>query len=219
MALASIDVEQARAQRLAGQADVDAQHLRAVPQAVEMLVEKGDAAAVEPRPSQTPSPRTKPESNTETLASGRRTSSPLTLIKHVVVAGVADVVLRARGGRGFVRRPISFLSGEAARLAERAATGPTRAAARARGASSRSVFGLTTLFSGNAFDVNESRIRPLMDSSLLQASTILVKLRSCAHLNARRWTLVRRANTRTDPPTNVRLCVYPHSQRRQFPMK
>ena len=37
------DVEQARLQRLAAQADVDAQHLRPVPQPVEMAVEKGDA--------------------------------------------------------------------------------------------------------------------------------------------------------------------------------
>ncbi len=42
------DVEQARRERLAGQADVDAQHLGAVPQAVEVLVEEGDAPAVEP---------------------------------------------------------------------------------------------------------------------------------------------------------------------------
>ena len=49
MPLASIDVEQPRLQRVAGEADVDPQHLRPVPQAVEMPVEERDAAVDEPQ--------------------------------------------------------------------------------------------------------------------------------------------------------------------------
>ena len=42
-------VKQPRPQLLPRHAKIDAQHMRAVPQALEMLVEKGDAAMMQPQ--------------------------------------------------------------------------------------------------------------------------------------------------------------------------
>ena len=50
------------------------------------------------RPSQTPSPSTKPESNTETFASGAAHELAVDGDENVVVAGVANIFLAAGGG-------------------------------------------------------------------------------------------------------------------------
>ena len=95
MPLASIDVEQPRGERFARQPDVDAQHLRSVPQAVEMLVEKGDAPVDETQAL--PNAVAEHESGIEhrDLRLGARRQRAVDADEDGIVAGVADVVLRA----------------------------------------------------------------------------------------------------------------------------
>ena len=97
------DVEQARRERLAGHADVDAQHLGAVPQAVEVPVEEGDAPAVEPEAF--PDAVAEDEAGIEHGDLGVRTADEFAVDadEDVVVARVADVILRAGGGDGWIQ--------------------------------------------------------------------------------------------------------------------
>ncbi len=95
MPLASITSNSRARERVARQADVDAQHFRAVPQAVEVLVEKGDAPVDEPQAL--PDAVAEHEAGIEhrDFRVGARRQLAVDADEDGIVARIADVVLRA----------------------------------------------------------------------------------------------------------------------------
>ena len=105
------DIEQPRLEGVAGEADVDPQHLRPVPQTVEMAIEEGDAAIDQPQALPDAVAEHEARIKHGHLRRGPGHERPVDADQDRVIARVAEVILRTGGEWRVLRHDSLQLSG------------------------------------------------------------------------------------------------------------